>query len=152
MFPCLWVNYGHAAENISITEQTQLSFAQLEIPVSGSETITIDPGTGSYSGTGTVQIGVPTAGSYKIKRSGNGPSTSCTIDIQNINSGDAALTINNFTGVYDTTTIASFPRSELPKPSGGQGTTLYLGATAQYTSSVPTGTLTPSFDIVVTLQ
>jgi hypothetical protein len=62
------------------------------------------------------------------------------------------VTVSSFTGIYDTTSINSFPRSGLAKPKSGGGTTLYLGATATYTSSMPVAALTPSFDIVVTLQ
>ncbi len=140
------------AQTVTITEQAQLDFAQLERPASGSQRITIDPTTGTYSGTGVVQIGTPARGQYKIKRTGGGGTTSCTIDIQNISSGNAAVTIDRFKGDYGGTFINSFPQSGLPRPGTGGGTTLYLGARATYTSSVPVGTLTPSFDIVVTLQ
>ena len=140
-----------AAESVQITEQTEMNFAQVEIPTSGSKTIIINASTGAYSGTGTVQTGTPARGQYKLRLSGSGSSTSSTIDVQNISSGNAAVTISTFTGNYNGAAI-SIPQSGLTKPAGGGGTTLYLGATATYTSSVPVGAITPSFDVVVTLQ
>ena len=139
-------------ESVTITEQVQLDFAQLNTPASGSETIIINPTTGGFSGSGTVQIGTPARGQYKIKLTGNGSTTSATIDVQNISSGSGAVTISNFTADYGGSAIGALPQSGLAKPAKGQGTVLYLGATAQYTSAVPAGTLTPTFDIVVTLQ
>lgn len=138
------------AQTITITEQTQLNFTILEKPASGSKNITINATTNGVSGTGTVLIGTPTRGQYSVKCTGAGCNPSATIDINNINSGNANLTISNFTGDYDGSALASFPQSGLAKPTGG-GKTLYLGATATYNSSVPVGTLTPSFDIVVTI-
>ena len=146
---------GQAApppESVAITEKDQLDFAQLSIPTAGSENIIINPTTGGFSGTGSVQIGTPTRGKYKLRLSGSGSSTSATIDIQNISSGSSAVTISNFTGYYGGSSIGSLPQSGLSKPLIGVGTTLYLGATATYTSSVPATTLVPTFDIVVTLQ
>lgn len=141
-----------AAESITITEITQLEFGQLDIPSSGTQTIVINPSTGGYTGSGSVQKGSPSRGEYKIILSGSGSSTSSTIDIQNISSGSGNLTIDQFTGDYNGAFINSFPQSGLPKPSTAPGTTLYLGATAQYSSGVGVGAIVPSFDIVVTLQ
>ena len=146
------INAAHAQETITITEITQLDFSKLDIPASGSQTIIINPSSGGYSGSGTVQSGSPARGEYKIILSGTGSSTSITIDIQNISSGSAQLTVDQFTGDYGGTFINSFPRSGLTKPVTSPGTTLYLGATAQYSSGVSEGNLVPSFDIVVTLQ
>lgn len=134
----------------SISQTTQLNFATLTKPSSGSQNLTVSTSNG-VSGTGTVLIGTPVAGVYQITRGSLGTGT-ITIDIQNINSGSAAVTLNSFKGLWgNNTTINSFPTSGLTRPAGGGGTTLKLGATVTYTSSVPAGTvITPSFDIVLT--
>lgn len=138
-------------ETITITEDTQLNFAKLQKPTSGTNYITIDPSTGGYSGTAVILTGVPSRGAYTIKRTGIGTTTSMTIDVTVVSTGSAGLTINQLTGECEGTDILSFPRSGLAKPKGS-GSTLYLGATATYNSSVPSSTLTPSLDITVTLQ
>lgn len=129
-----------------------MSFARLDRPASGNQTIIINPTTGGYSGSGSVQSGTPSRGQYRVELSGSGSTTSATIDIQNVITGSSEVTLNNFTGDYGGSFINSFPAAGLAKPATSPGTTLYLGATAQYTSAIPEGVLTPSFDIVVTLQ
>lgn len=153
LFLCLLQPYAaHAVEDCTISENVAFEFATLEKP-SGSKTYVIDASGGADSGTGTLLYGATARGSYKLKKSGGGGGfTSVTIDIQNVSTGNANLTLTNFTGNYGGTAIASFPAAGLPKPASGGGTTLYLGATATYNGSVPIGALTPTFDIVVTYQ
>lgn len=138
-----------AAHAQTITQSTQLNFATLTKPSSGSQNLTVSTSNG-VSGTGTVLIGTPVAGVYQITRGSLGNST-ITLDIQNISSGSAYVTLSAFTGLWGNTTLNSFPASGLTRPRGGAGTTLKVGATVTYTSSVPAGTvITPSFDIVLT--
>lgn len=143
---------ARAIESVTISQVTQLQFGALSKPAAGSQTYTIPANGGAATGTGTLLFGTVMRGQYTLKAKGTGGGfTSYTIDIQNIVSGNANLTINAFTGDYNGTAIASFPRTGLPKASVA-GTTLYLGATASYNSSIPIATIAPSFDIVVTLQ
>jgi hypothetical protein len=146
------VSPAFCAETVTITEVQQLKFATLAKPSSGSQAKTVPRDGSSPTGTGTILFGTWSRGQYTIKRGGSGSSSSCTIDIQNISSGNANLTIGTFLGNYNGSNVNSFPASGLARPATGAGTTLYLGATATYTSAVSIGTLTPSFDIVVTLQ
>jgi hypothetical protein len=131
----------------TITQTTQLQFGQLAKPASGSHNFTLNTTNGT-SGTGVLLSGTPLSGVYQITRGSFGPGT-VTINVNNINSGNANLTLGSFTGDWGGTAIASFPRSGLSRPAGGPGTTLRLGATVTYTSSIPVGTITPSFDIVI---
>lgn len=132
----------------SITENTQLDFGTLAKPAAGSETFTITT-SNTTSGTGTLLFGTSSRGSYQITR-GAFSSSPVELDIQNVNTGSAALTLDGFTGSWGGTTINSFPASGLTAPNTGIGTTLLLGATATYTSAITNGTLTPTFDIVLT--
>lgn len=142
-----------AAESCTITENTTLAFGGLQKPGSGSETYTIPADGGSPTGTGTLLYGTPIRGKYTLKKTGSGGGfTSITIDIQNVSTGNANVTLGSFTGDYNGSAVASFPATGLAKPATGAGTTHYLGATATYNSSAPVGSLTPSFDIVVTYQ
>ncbi|MES2906892.1 MAG: DUF4402 domain-containing protein [Pseudomonadota bacterium] len=150
---CNWfLSAAFCAESITITEVQQFRFATLAKPGSGSQTLTVPRDGSAPTGTGAILYGTSSRGQYNIKRTGSGSSTTCTIDIQNISSGNANLTIGSFLGNYNGSNINSFPASGLARPSNGTGTTLYLGATATYNSSIPKGTYTPSFDIAVTLQ
>lgn len=132
----------------ALTQNAQLAFGPLQKPSSGSQTFTISTA-GATSGTGTRLYGTSSAGSYNITRGSLGRGT-ITLDIQNISTGSAAVTLGSFTGKWGNTTVASFPTSGLARPGGGGGTTLLLGATLTYTSAVSTGSLSPTFDIVLT--
>lgn len=131
----------------ALTQNTQLAFGALQKPSSGSKTFTVTR-TGATSGTGTKLYGTTTAGSYRITR-GSLPTGTVTIDIQNASTGSAAVTLGTFTGKWGNTNIASFPRSGLTRPTVA-GTILLIGATLTYTSAVSTGSLSPTFDIVLT--
>lgn len=139
---------GHSAFAQAITQNTQFTFGTLQKPASGSHTFTITT-TGTTSGTGTLLFGAVSAGSYQITRGSLGSST-ITLDIQNVSTGSAAATLSNFTGRWRNTNISSFPRSGLTRPATGAGSTLLLGATLTYTSAVTPGSLTATFDIVLT--
>jgi hypothetical protein len=128
---------------------TTLKFGTLQKPSSGSQTYIISA-TGAVSGTGTKLYGVTGNAQVQLKRTGT-PARTISIDIQNVNTGDANLTLTNFTGRYKTTNIASFPVGAMADP-GTTSATLKIGATATYNSSVPIGSLTPSFDIVAIFE
>jgi hypothetical protein len=152
-FGSTWlISPAFSVETVTITEVQQLKFATLAKPTSGSQAKTVPRDGSAPTGTGTILFGTWSRGQYTIKRSGSGSSSSCTIDIQNISSGNANLTIGTFLGNYNGSNVNSFPASGLARPATGSGTTLFLGATATYNSSIPKGTYAPSFDIVVTLQ
>lgn len=132
----------------ALTQNTQLVFGALQKPSSGSQTFTVSTA-GATSGTGTRLYGTSSAGSYNITRGSLGNGT-ITLNIQNISTGSAAVTLGSFTGKWGNTTVASFPTSGLTRPGGGAGTVLLLGATLTYTSAVSAGSLSPTFDIVLT--
>jgi hypothetical protein len=147
------VSPARAVESCTITTNAALTFGTLGNPASGSNTYTISASGAAASGTGTLLYGTTSRGQYTLKKTGNGGNFSTiTIDIQNINTGSANVSLGSFRGVYGGAAINSFPASGLAKPGTGQGTTLYLGATATYNSSVGAGSMTPSFDIVVVYQ
>ncbi len=115
------------------------------IPSSGSHTFTVST-SGGTSGSGVSLGGTIGNAQVNIKRTGNPPGT-ISLNILNVNTGNANLTLTSFTGLYGATSIASFPRGALADPGTGGGTVLKIGATATYNSSVPTAALTPTFDI-----
>ncbi len=86
-----------AATTFSATEVTKLTFGVLQKPTSGTQTFTIDS-QGPTSGTGTVLYGTPTPGQYTLTCTGTCTGT-VTLDVQNINSGNANVTISNFQGI-----------------------------------------------------
>ena len=132
----------------TITQTTQLQFGMLARPASGSHNFTLNTSNGT-SGTGVLLSGTPLSGVYQVTRGAFGVGT-ITINVNNINSGNPNLTLGSFTGNWGGTAIASFPQSGLTRPGGGPGTTLRLGATVTYNSSIPINTtINPSFDIVV---
>src|SRR5262245_49386982 len=93
-----------AAVSLSISDTTKMDFATIAIPSSGSQNLVLNPSSSAETGTGTRLYGVPSRGVYSLKRSGNG-NNSITIDIMNIISGSANLTLDAFTGVYNGTSI-----------------------------------------------
>lgn len=144
-----------ANDTATATEVRKLAIEVLQVPPSGSQTCVVagTSGANSCSGasTGTKIYGTIASGRYQLVRDNTEGTTACTItiDVQNISSGNANVTLGSITGTYAGTALSgSPPWSGLARP--GAGRTLYLGATATYNSSVPVGTLAPSFDIVVT--
>lgn len=129
---------------------TNLQFGTLQIPSSGSHTFTVSA-TGGTSGTGTLVSGTPSNAQVRLKRTGR-PAGTISIDIQNINTGNPNLTLSAFTGRYGTTNISSFPVGGLSDPGTGSGTALKIGATATYNSSISSGALTPTFDVVAVFE
>lgn len=144
-----------ANDTATATEVRKLAIGVLQIPASGSETCIVagTSGANSCSGasTGTKIYGTIASGRYQLVRDNTEGTTACTItiDVQNISSGNANVTLGNVTGTYaGTALVGSPPWSGLARPATGR--TLYLGMTATYDNNVPVGTLAPSFDIVVT--
>ena len=134
-----------ASSNVTISETTPLSFGTLYIPTS-STTISISE-TGTIGGTATMFKDTSSNGIYQIN--GNGSNQSITIDIQNISTGNPALTLGSFRGNYGGRTINSFPSNNLPFPANN-GTTLDLGATLSFNQNVSEQTYAMTFNIVVT--
>ncbi|GEM_PF-2163515 len=150
LFIFAFIAPARADVTISISDVTQMDWGTVQIPASGSEYISISPANSGISGTGTVLFGFPSRGVYSLKSSGEGE-TAITIDISNVSTGSSNLTIDNFTGIYSSYTINSFPSASLPLPSTS-GTNLYLGARETVNAAMTPTTLTPTFDIVVIVQ
>lgn len=138
-----------AGDTATATEVTKLNWAALQVP-GGSTTYTVSGTGGADSGTGTKLYGATARGRYNVVRDNTeGSSCTITIDIVNVASGNANLTITGWTGNYNGSNLVGAPPwTGLARPVKGK--TLYLGATATYNGSVPVGALTPSFDIQVT--
>jgi hypothetical protein len=133
---------------VTINEDASLSFGTLEIPNS-TKNIIIDRDGGMPTGTATLLIDNTTSrGEYTLTGSDFHPSIS--IDIQNVSTGSPELTLNNFKGKYGAVNIDSFPVGGLTLP--GLGTTLYLGATLEFTSQVNVQSYNMSFDLVVNYE
>lgn len=146
--PCL-LPWSAGAQTLEIDQSEQMNFGALEKPASGSQTFTIAPG-GSVSGSGTLLYGSTSRGSYAIRNTGGGPPTSTiSIDITNVNPNTSNLTLDSFTGRYNSIDISSFPAAGMAAPGAGASITLYLGATLTYSSAIAVGSPVPSFDIVV---
>lgn len=139
-----WLPPAYAT--ITITPVSDIDFAKPEVPSSPSSNLILPADGGNMTGTGTVIDGIPHRGQVNLFSTG-GTST-ISVDIQNISTGSGAVTLTNFTGIYDGIPISSFPQGALPLP--GTGKTLYLGATLTYTNAVTDGlTLNPTFDLIV---
>ncbi len=135
-----------AFATITITPVANMDFAMPEVPASPSSNLILPADGGMVTGTGTIIDGIPHRGQVNLFSTA-GVST-ISIDIQNISTGSGAVTLSNFTGIYDGIPISSFPQGALPLPSAGK--TLYLGATLTYTNAVTDGlTLNPTFDLIV---
>jgi hypothetical protein len=148
-FFCALHGKSAAAQTITIAQTQQLRFGVLQVPASGSHTRTVSTA-GATSGTGITLLSVPAAqaGQFTLGCSAtcNG-SWSITINATNVVTGNAALSIGSWTGNYIGIGI-NIPSSGNQKCKDPQ--TLLLGATATYTSAIPEGAYTPTYDVVVT--
>jgi hypothetical protein len=138
--------------SVALTEVSRLDFGTIGIPPGGSATLTIHPTNSMPTGTATILYGMTNRGQYKLVLSGTGPETSMTLDISSVSPGSGHLTLANFTGIYNSTSINSFPSGTLPLPATGAGTVLYLGATATLNAGQSPGNASPSFDIDMILN
>jgi hypothetical protein len=134
--------------SLTITELRPLSFGTLLLP-GGSRTITVDCNGGAPSGSAEIVGSDASRGEYMI--SGD-QGQSVTIDIDNISTGNGALTLtkNSFKGRYAGNAISSFPQSSLPDPA--QGTPLYLGATLEVSSGLSEQSYHLYYDIIISYQ
>jgi hypothetical protein len=136
----------------AVTETTKINWGTLQKPSSGSVTYVVHSDGSADSGTATLLYGTPTRGQYTLTRTGGTSGcSSTTVDVQNVSTGDAGVTLGSWKG----TILAA--ENSLPYTLNGQypstsGTTAYLGATATITSSATNHQLSPSFDIVCTIQ
>ena len=138
-----------AAAAVTSATVRDMQFGLLNLPVSGSQYIQISAtANNSYTGTGTLISGTPNRAQYTITNSDNVAYT-VDISINNISTGSATVTLNNFTGRWRTTNIASFPAVGLSLLRNSSAT-FYLGARMTYTPSTPEGNRNMTFDIVVT--
>ncbi|MDX9690324.1 MAG: DUF4402 domain-containing protein [Alphaproteobacteria bacterium] len=140
-----------AAASISLVQTQRLTFPTLAIP-SSSSSLTINPLNSATSGTAQIISGTASRGVYDLSMIGGG-SVSISLDISVTNAGTSGVTLGAFTGLYQSTTISSFPSSTLPLPSKKPATTpLYLGATLTANSSVAKGSYAGSIDIIIFVQ
>ena len=109
---------AYAEDTVTITESTRMDFGTIAIPASGSQYLTLNPINSSISGTGDKLFGIANRGTYSLKSSGN-TSTSITIDVMNVSTNSASVTLDNFTGIYDGGAIANFPSSPLSPAASG---------------------------------
>lgn len=152
IFVCGFGNQVWAAATVTLTQTQKLTFPTLVIPSSGTINLTISQLNSSTSGTGQIIAGTARRGAYNLSSSGGG-STSITISISGITTSHAGLTMSAFRGLYNTTTINSFPSTTLPLPAKRPKTTpLYLGSTITANSSVTPGLHTASFTVTIFIQ
>lgn len=142
---------ARAATSISLTETQVLTFPTVGVPSSGSVNLTISPLNSSTSGTGQIVAGTAKRGIYTLVAKGKG-GVSISITIDGITSGNSGVTLSAFRGLYNSTTINSFPSSTLPLPQTNPGTPLYIGATVTANSTVPVGSYTGSYNITIFVQ
>jgi hypothetical protein len=141
---------ARADDTVTISETTRMSFGTIAIPASGTQYLALSPSNSALTGTGDKLFGIPGRGAYRLVGSGTGLA-SITIDVMNVTSNSAALTLDNFNGIYNGNTMASLPSSPQSFPSAS-GTSLYLGARETVSAAMTAGALTPTFDIVVTIN
>ncbi len=141
-----------AATIISIAETQSLTFPTLAIPSAGTVSLAINPLNSSTSGTAQIISGIASRGTYALSSQGSG-GVSISVDISVTDSGGTGLTLDSFSGFYDSTTINSFPSTTLSVPEKKPATTpLYLGSTITASTSVLPGSYTGYFTITVFVQ
>jgi hypothetical protein len=136
-----------ATDTVTIAETTRMDFGTVAIPASGGQYLALNPSNSVLTGTGNKLFGMPSRGAYTLTSSGN-TSTSITIDIINVATNSANLTLDNFDGIYNGSAIGSFPSSPQALPST-TGTAFYLGARETVSAGMSPSAPNPSFDIVV---
>lgn len=147
VFLLLFLLHFEARANVtSFSTVTNLAFGSLQIPTT-SHYITI-PSDGSTPTGNYIPIHNNFSNGQYLLIGDPATDNSLSLDIQNITTGSASLTLSNFTGIYDGTTITSFPVSGLTTPDNN-GLTLYLGATLTYLNSIAEGSYSMSFTIVI---
>ncbi|NDF13128.1 MAG: DUF4402 domain-containing protein [Proteobacteria bacterium] len=139
------VTAAATCQSVIISEVQRMDFATLETSSSPKD-ITVNYDGSGYTGSGVVLIGSPSRGGYQLV---GDPTCTVSLDIENISTGSANVTLDSFKGSYQNLTINSFPSSVLPAP--GAGSVLYLGAKMTY-QNVPEGPISPTFDLVVNYQ
>lgn len=134
---------------LTLTETTPLSFGILATPTRSNSRIIVNRDGGAPTGTAIIISDTTNRGEYLIRSFFN--TQKISLDIQNINTGSSALTLDQFKGRYGTKAINSFPKGRLDNP-GSSGTPLYLGARLQFTNAVQEQTYNMTFDIVVNYE
>lgn len=128
--------------SIAVTKTSDLSFGQVERPVSGSGSVTVDPATGARSFVNTVGFGSPAATQATFNITGEGgQAVSVTVPATFTMTGPQTLTA----------TTASSPASPVLSGSlGSQGSLILgVGATVPLSSTTPGGAYTGSFTVTV---
>jgi hypothetical protein len=130
---------------LSLTSTSDLNFATIAKPASGSVDVTVSPTGTVTDSTNAIVAGTPTAGVYSlIGDATNQVSIAVAADAGSAVSG---LTLGTFTLDYNS---ASYTSGFTTAP--GAGKPLKIGATLNVDSTVATGTLTPGYNITVTYQ
>ncbi len=141
-----------AAFTVSAAETTRMDFGTIAKPASGSQYLDLSAANSALTGTGSKLFGTASRGVYTLTKKGGGAGTSMTLDISNVSTGSAALTFSNFIGIYQGITISSFPSSPQSLPATAPGTPFYLGVRETVTSAIGVGALSPTFDLVITIN
>lgn len=141
---------ARADDTVTISETTRMNFGTIAIPASGTQYLALSPSNSALTGSGDKLFGIPSRGAYRLVGSGTGLA-SITIDVMNVASNSAALTLDDFKGVYNGNAMANLPSSPQSFPAAS-GTLLYLGARETVSAAMTAGALTPTFDIVVTIN
>jgi len=139
------------ADTINFTQVQPLTFPTLALPVAGeTKSLSISALNSSTSGNAQIIGGTAWRGEYSLSMNKKGNAIAISIDVTDINTGNAWLMLHNFTGLYSSMNISSFPSSTLPLPDGKPATTpLYLGATVTANSGLTPGQYTASFSITI---
>lgn len=142
------------AQTVSMTIVQDLSFPTIAIPQSGSTSLAVSSLNSSTSGTATVLYGTASRAQFDLSMSEEGgPAVAISVDISGVTVSDPNVTLTNFTGLYGTTQISSFPSSTLQLPSVTPAfTPLYVGATITANHSVTPSTCTASYVVTLTVQ
>jgi Domain of unknown function (DUF4402) len=141
------------AQSINIVQVQPLTFPTLgTVSGGGSVNLSINPLNSTTSGTAEIVGGLVQRGQYALSLVPGGTPLSISVDISGVSTGNAGLTLDNFSGCYKGQSI-SFPSSTLALPASSPASTpLFIGARITANSTVGNGSYSPSFTINVYIQ
>jgi hypothetical protein len=142
-----------SAQSINITQTQQLTFPTLGTASGGGTvSLTVSPLNSTTSGNAEIVAGSAQRAQCAVSLVAGGSPISISVDISGVSTGNAGLTLDNFSGLYQGQSI-SFPSPTLPLPATSPATTpLYIGARITANSAVTAGTYSPSFTVTVFIQ
>jgi hypothetical protein len=153
---CIGVNspvFAVCGSTCAVTEIDKLSFSTLQKPAAGSVTYTVPPDGSATSGSATVLYGTALRGQYNaVRTSSVSGCTGTTYDVQNVSTGNAGVSLGTWQGYINSATQSLPYTTSGVYPALVTGNRFYIGATATVTSSATSGSFSPSYDIVCTIQ